>query len=260
MSANKARIGAAGLALAAVVACQSAPPRPPRAALPTPDAVSGFVGRTVILGHRGDAKEITLKQAQLGTLAGGCDVVAQVRSATFNRGVVRLALETVGRPRTERRGVHQERCGKDQMQIAVTVSGFEPDTTAAEMDAALGRMLQTPETYLRGRRIRFDPPSAAGAAVPEPVLHPTTQPTRLLWADVIRQDPARRVRHEGEVEVEGVVGLDGRLHQAKVVTSLSREHEDSVLRLLPLWRYEPGRRGSDSVAVKVRERMVFRIF
>jgi hypothetical protein len=260
MNGKQARLWAAGAALSAGIACQSAAPRPPRAAAPTPDVLSGFVGRTVILRHRGDAKAINLKEAQLGTVAGGCDVVALVRSAAFDRGTARLTLETIGRPRTETRGAHQERCDDDEMQIAVNVSGFKPDVTAPELDASLGRMLQGPETYLRGRRITFEPPAAAGAAVPEPVTRFTSAPTRLLWADAIRKDPARRVKHEAEVEVEGVVGLDGRLHQAKVVTPLSREHEDTVLRVVPLWRFQPARRGQDAVAVKVRERMVFRIF
>src|SRR5262245_61165067 len=114
MNARKARLSAAGAAMAAGVACQSAAPRPPRAGATTaPDAVSGFVGRTVILRHRGDSKTLNLKPAQLGTVAGGCDVVTLVRGASFDRGNVRLSLETIGRPRTETRGAHQERCGHD---------------------------------------------------------------------------------------------------------------------------------------------------
>lgn len=260
MSAKRARIWAAGVALAGAIACQSAAPRPPRTAAATPDVVSGLVGQTLILRHRGDAKTISLKRAQLGTTAGGCDVAVLVRAAAFDRGTARLTLETIGRPRLERRGPHQERCGDDQMQIVVSVSGFEPGVTAAELETALGRLLQTPEAYLRARRIKFDPPAASAAGAPLPESRFTAPPTRLLWADAIRQDPARRVRHEAEVEVEGVVGLDGRLHAARVVTPLSKEHEESVLRVVPLWRFEPGRRGSDAVAVKVRERMVFRIF
>lgn len=261
MSAKKARVWAAGVALAGGLACQSAAPRPPRTGVVTPDVMRGFVGQTLILRHRGDAKAISLKQAQLGTTAGGCDVAALVRAAAFSRGIARLTLETIGRPRLERRGAHQERCGDDQMQIVVSVSGFEPGASASDLETALGRLLQTPEAYLRARRIKFDPPPAAannGAPLPESRF--TAAPTRLLWADAIRQDPARRVRHEGEVEIEGVVGLDGRLYAARVVTPLSKEHEESVLRVVPLWRFEPGRRGSDAVAVKVRERMVFRIF
>jgi TonB family protein len=259
MNGKTARLWATGTALAAGIACQSAAPRPPRTAAKAPDAASGFVGRSVILRSLGDAKAINIKQTQIGAAAGRCDVAAQVRAAAFDRGTVRLTLETIGRPRTERRGVKQERCGDDQSQIALNVSGFAPDVSASELETALAPLLQTPEAYLRLRKIQFDPPGAAAAAVPEPVARFTTAPTRLLWADAIRRDPARRVRHEGEVEVEGVVGLDGRLHAAKVVTPLSREHEDSVLRVVPLWRFQPGRRGEEAVAVKVRERMVFRI-
>ena len=36
--------------------------------------------------------------------------------------------------------------------------------------------------------------------------------------------------------------------------------QQRVRALLPLWRFEPGYKGGDRIPVKVRERMVFRIF
>ena len=56
-----------------------------------------------------------------------------------------------------------------------------------------------------------------------------------------------------------MVGKDGRLYQSKVTTPLG-DHEEGVLRVLPLWRYEPARRGDEPVAVRVRESVAFRIF
>ena len=121
-------------------------------------------------------------------------------------------------------------------------------------------VLQTPEAYLKDHGVAFD--LAAGKAPAEPTAEHfiTTRPARLLWVDTIRRDPARKVRHEGEVEIEGVVGADGRLYDARILTTINSEDEQRVRAMLPFWRFEPGLRGGDRVPVKVRERTVFRIF
>ena len=266
MAARRALALAAAVALCGGPACKSAAPRKPQAPPASQDVVRSFVGKTLILRHRGDAKTVNLKRTELATARGGCDVVVEVKTASFDKGTAALALETLGRPRLARRGAHEEKCEDDQFQIALNVSGFEPGVagfeqgaSAAELEAALSQLLKTPEAYLKAFRVTFDA-SATAAATP-PVADPrvTTPPTRLFWADAVYQDPAKKVRHEGEVELEGVVGLDGRLHQPKVVTSLNREHEQCVLRVVPLWRFQPGKRGTEPVAAKVSERMVLRI-
>jgi hypothetical protein len=137
------------------------------------------------------------------------------------------------------------------------VEGFEHGATATELEATLSQLLKTPEAYLTLFHVPFSAAAATGDAVADPRV--TTPPARLVWADAVFEDPAKKVHHEGEVEVEGVVGLDGVLHQPRVITPLSPEHERCVLRVVPLWRFQPGKRGSESVAAKVRERMVLRI-
>src|SRR5262249_5664442 len=137
---------------------------------------------------------------------------------------------------------------------------FDHGATATELEAALGQLLKTPEAYMKAFRVPFDAPEAKpGAAPPVAESRITTPPTRLFWADAVYQDPAKKVRHEGEVEIEGVVGLDGRLYQPRVLTSLNKEHEQCVLRVVPLWRFQPGKRGNEPAAAKVSERMVLRI-
>ena len=260
-------LAAVALALVAGPACRSGAPRAKAGApMAPPDLLRAFVGQTLILRHRGDDKTVGLKRGQLTSLSGECDVVVEVRSAAFERGTARLNLQMIGRPRLGRRGARQERCGSDQPQTLLTVSGFEAGASANDLQSALGEVLQTPEAYLRAHGITFDLPAAAPAAAATPIPAPTAEhllaarPERLLWADAIRQDPAHRVRHEGQVEIEGVVGPDGRLHDVRLLTPLSVEHEESVRRVLPAWRFQPGRRGAERVAVRVREQFVFRIY
>ncbi len=260
-------LAAVALALAAGPACRSGAPGGKAGAPTAPaDLLRSFVGQTRILRHRGDDKTVSLKRGQLASLSGECDVVVEVRSADFERGTARLNLQMIGRPRLAQRGTRQERCGSDQAQILLTVSGFDAGASAGDLQAALGEVLPTPEAYLRAHGIPFDLPAPAASAAPPPNPAPTpdhllaARPERLLWADAIRQDPAHKVRHEGQVELEGVVGPDGRLHDVRLLTPLSVEHEESVRRVLPAWRFQPGRRGSERVAAKVREQFVFRIF
>jgi hypothetical protein len=187
--------------------------------------------------------------------------VVKVRDARFDRGTAVLTLGMLGRPRLTRRGAREERCGDDQAQTVLTVSGFDPATSTADLEAGLGRVLQTPEAYLRARGMTFDIPAAKAPGEPTPDHLVTVKPLRLFWVDAVREDPARRVRHEGEVEVEGVVGIDGRLYDARVISGLGGSGDEQRVReLLPLWRFEPGRRGKDLVPVKVKERLVFRIY
>lgn len=265
MTAKRALALAAAVALCGGPACKSAAPPKPPASTASQDVVRGFVGKTLILRHRGDAKIINLKRTELSSARGGCDVVVLVKAASFDKGTAALALETLGRPRLARRGAHEEKCEDDQFQIALNVSGFvagvagfEHGASAAELEATLSELLKTPEAYLKAFRVPFEAAAATAAA---PVAEPriTTPPARLVWADAVFQDPAKKVRHEGEVAIEGVVGLDGRLYQPRVVTPLSPEHEQCVLRVVRLWRFQPGKRGTEPAAAKVSERMVLRI-
>ena len=255
-------LGGLAVALSAGAGCKTAAPRGPQAGAgpPRPDALAGLVGQTLVLRHVGDAAKPVLKRSELASARGECDVVVKVREARFDRGTAVLTMSMLGRPRMAHRGAREERCGNDQPQTMLTVSGFEAGASTADLEAGLAPMLQTPEAYVRARGVTFDVPAGKPPGEPTPDHFVTVKPVRLLWFDPVRLDPARRVRHEGEVEVEGVVGADGRFYDARLLTTLGSEDEQRVRELLPLWRFEPAKRGSDAVPVKVRERLVFRIF
>jgi hypothetical protein len=260
---RRLRLALAGLMVVSTAGagCKSAAPTGPQVAAPTrPDPLSAYVGRTVIVRHVGDQPRATIKRAEIGSARGQCDVVAEVREARFDGGAAVVTLQPVGRPRLAKRGAREERCGDDQAQVVVTVSGFDPAAGLADIEVPLGQVLQTPEAYLKDYGVAFDLAAGKAPAEPTPDHFITTRPVRLMWVDTIRRDPARKVRHEGEVEIEGVVGADGRLYGARVLTTINSEDEQRVRALLPLWRFEPGLRGGDRVPVKVRERTVFRIF
>ena len=280
----------AALALAAGFlgsGCRSAAKSAPRSAGPArPDPLAGMVGQVRILRHRGDQGKWTVKRQELRTASGGCDIAVAVRQARFDRGTAVLTADMIGRPRLARRGARQEKCGDDKAQVVLSVSGFNPAASTAEIEAALAEALLTPEAYLRANGVGYELPppprptedgkaaakGTPGTAIPgfkaealkvdvpvgDHLL--SRKANRVFWVDAITRDPRGRISHEAEVQVTGVAGFDGRLHHAKVATSLSAEHESAVLRVLPLWRYEPARRGQDAVASAVTDRLVFRIY
>jgi hypothetical protein len=73
----------------------------------------------------------------------------------------------------------------------------------------------------------------------------------VLAVDPWYHDPSGRVHQEGEVQLDAVVGADGRLYRPQLRTGLATAQEQAVLRTLPLWRLEPARRGDEAVAARV---------
>jgi TonB family protein len=88
----------------------------------------------------------------------------------------------------------------------------------------------------------------------------TRWPKKLLWVEPAYADPAHKVKHEGEVEVTGMVGSDGRLREAQIQTSLTEVHLRHIQRAFSLWRFEPARRGTQAVGARVTEKSVLRIY
>jgi hypothetical protein len=274
---------AAALALGALGSgCRSAAKPAPRVAGPARvDPLAGWVGKTGILRHRGDKGRWNVKREDVRSASGTCDVAVEVRQARFDRGTAALTLDMIGRPRLVGRGARQERCGDDQAQIVVSVSGFDPAASTADLEAGLAEVLQTPEAYLRAYSVAYELPPPPREEAPKestaveskaykvPALkvdvpvaehHLTKKVEKVLWVDPIVRDPSGRVSHEAEVQVKAVVGWDGRVHDPKVATPLSLDHEKRVLRVLPLWRFQPARRGAHPAASQVLERMVFRVY
>jgi hypothetical protein len=232
------------------------------------------VGQQRILRFYGREQRLSLNIQEAARWSGPCDVAVEIGAATFSGGSARFSLQVIGQPRVE--GQPRDERGKKWPcrelpgEMSLTISGLDADSDE-KATAGVGRVLLTPEDYLQAHSVRFDRPAG-----PDPKEVADTNPTgnpaerrlgasitapqrRLLAIDPVYRSPNRKVRYEGEVELATVVGADGRLHQTRVVTSLG-EHEPRVLRVLPLWRYEPARRGDQPVAIRLSETTVLRIY
>lgn len=268
-------------AVAATVGCASGKGRVVRgpAAAPAPEFVQAYVGQQRVLLHRGDEQKLTLDRKELARLAGGCDAAVEVKQASFEGGVLRLSLEYLGRPSLEQKkgaGAKKSPCGSIVPAIALILSGFGSGEGAAAVEADLGKLLPTAETYLAAHAVSFDPapaanpkadPKAVASALPDATMEErsfgrqvTSWPKKLLWVDPAFYDPRRNVHHEAEVEFVAIVGADGRVHQPRVRTALGEEHEAFVKRALSLWRFEPARQKDQAVAARISARAVFKIY
>jgi hypothetical protein len=257
-------IVAAALA-AALPACATKSTAP--AAAPGADALRPYVGQQRILRFQGDRERVAVKKSDPAQLAGACDVAVEVKSAAFSKGAPQLVLETIGTPGTER---GRPRCKAVPGLVTLTLSGYERDPAGAVL-GRLDQLLPTPEQYLRAYGVAFDLPAGTEPAVAASSAEHTgptdaelrlqrrvtAWPTRLLWVEPTLRDP--RVRHEGEVELEAVVGADGRIYRPVLKGGLEPHHVAAIRRVLPMWRFEPARAGKEALPAYHTVRTVFRI-
>jgi hypothetical protein len=259
-----------GLLLLALLlpACKTggakAPPAPPA---PPPDLLRPYEGALRVLPHKGDVRALTLKAGE--SLAGECDVAVRVRSAVFEKGAARFALETLGLPRV---GESRGRCKRLEPDLQLALTGFPSGPVTPEVTARIDEVLLTPEAYLRAKGTAFDrppgeAPSEVASTLPDAndgerrlARGTVAWPQRLLSVDALSRAPKKRPRFERLVAIEAVVGTDGRLYRPLVKTSLPPAHEAAVLAALPFWRFEPARRADAPVGARVPLEAVLRVY
>lgn len=258
------RLLAAALAVA-LPACATKTKAP--AAGPGTDFLRPYVGQQRILRFQADRQRVTVRKKDRAQLPGACDAAVEVRSAVLDKGAPRLVLETIGTPATERA---RPRCRAVPGTITLVLTGYERDP-AGTVAGRIDQILPTPEGYLGAYGVAFDHPVGTAPAVAAATPHHanstdeerrlerrvTAWPRKLFWVDPTLRDP--RVRHEGEVEIEAVVGADGRLYRPEVRGGLDAHHVAAIKRVLPMWRFEPARAGKDAVAAWQDARLIFRI-
>jgi hypothetical protein len=245
--------------------CKTAGPRGPAAAVPMPDALSAYVGQVRFLSHRASDRSLTLRPGEYPS--GDCEMAMLVRNVAFENGQARFSLETAGLPRVKGRAAT---CRKPQPGMQLVVAGLP--TGGPQLVARVDEVLLSPEAYLKGKGVSFDrPPTGKPTSVASREVDANDAERRLgrevgAWPQLVLSveawyhDPSGRVRQEGEIEAQGTVGTDGRIYDPHVLTGLSANQEQAVLRCLALWRFEPARRGHEDVAARVPLRPILRIY
>ncbi|MBI3932279.1 MAG: energy transducer TonB [Acidobacteria bacterium] len=250
-------------------ACKSAGgPKPQAPAAPLPEALKAWVGQKRILAGAGEAKSLRLEKGD-PLPKGDCDVAVEVRRATFDKGTVTLAVETLGRAEVSGRA-RGTSCREVPTGRLLSVSGF---ASANDVAPALEKLLSTSEAHLAARDVAFHLPAEAkppkvaaitaeaqGTAEERSLGRLVTSwPKLLLSVHPLYNDLSGRVHHEGEVEFDGTVGPDGRLYKPALLTSLGQAQEEHVTKALALWRYEPAKKGEERVAARIRARATLKV-
>lgn len=251
------------LTLAVLPACRTAGPE---LAPGAGSSLTTYVDQLRVLRHDGSKAKLRLSGRERA--AEGCLVAVRVRSAAFQKDAARFSLETLGEPRLrDQRSV----CRRMQPQVELTIPGMA-SAGAAHLVAGVDAVLQTPEAYLKAKGVNFARPAAeapkewasreVAASSAEQALgrQLAAWPQPLLSIDPWYHDPSGRVKHLGLVEMDAVVGADGHLYRPRFKTSLSDLHQGAMTRVLPLWRFEPARRGNAPVAARVSLTPVLRIY
>ena len=221
-----------------------------------PDAIRSLAGQQFLLLHRGDQAKIKLPRSQIGQLSGLCDAAVSVNAADRRGGKVDFLLEYIGSPSMPHRP--NTVCSRIEPRMTLEISGFadsEPDEVVA---AAVRQILLTPEEYLRTNGVAFN---LLPGPDEEPALPPPTpvHPNLLLKVDGAYTDEARSKRIGGSITVRLIVGTDGRVHRPEIVHGLGSGLDESAIRALALWRFDPATQNGNPVASPATVAMSFSI-
>jgi len=87
-----------------------------------------------------------------------------------------------------------------------------------------------------------------------------TAPRVVYSPDPEFSEEARKAKYQGTVVLFLVVGIDGRAHDVRVIRSLGMGLDEKALEALEQWKFEPGRKDGNPVAVQVNVEVSFRLY
>lgn len=237
-----------------------------------PEFVQSYVGQRRILLHTKDEVRVALSRADAARRSAACPTAVEVKRASLTGGVLQLDLDHVGRAAVTSRP-DAAPCGAASATYAVAISGFAGGDGAEAAEESLAKLLPTPEAFLSGRGVSFDRaavedvgivagPDRPGSTAEERSLgrKVTAWPKSLLTVSPEVFVGRKELRGESEVEFDGAVGSDGRLHLTKVTTPLSASQVTLVQRALGFWRFEPAVTKDGPVSARVELRTSLRVY
>jgi uncharacterized protein YjeT (DUF2065 family) len=255
------------LLTALVPACRSGGPKTPAGPAVLPKPLAEYQGEYRVLPHEGDERRVRSRPGE--SLSGDCDVAVHVREVGLDGGVARFSLDNVGLPRVQGKEPH---CEHALPGLMLLVEGLPDGMDPSEVRRRVDQMLQTPEVYLASQGITFDLPEGgapvdiaagdvfSGSEERSRGRHVKAWPRPLLTVNPWYHSGTDRIRQEGQVSVEVVVGTDGRIHESTVKTGMSVSQELAVKRVLPLWRFEPAKGPEGPEAARIMIEPILRIF
>ena len=229
------------------------------------DFLASLIDQKMILLHFGDQQKVKLKKDKLRKLSGGCDMAVELKRAEWDRGKVRLWVQTIGSPSSASgpnlaRGPQRSYCPMDYGNVELELTGFQQDEAPKAVETAVREILLTPEEYMAAHGVSFDLPPGTDDERPITCVPPVVPVKVLLTVDPEFSDQARKAKYQGTVTIGLVVGTDGRVHKPHITRSLGMGLDEQALYVLPMWRFQPATQAGKPVACQTTIEMSFNLY
>ena len=227
---------------------------------PDPDMRS-LVSQVFVFPKAGDEAKVHVRKDRIGDIKGDCDIAVQVSSIDLTGGVAHVQLENIGTPMIPSQPSPNRCPSGAKPKINLEISGFTQNDSGSSVLASIGEVLLTSERYLSYRRVvyTFDT-SGLISDVPPSTEKPDAKPIALLTINANNTERARAERHSGAVLISVIVGKDGRAYSPKILQPLGSGLDENVLRVLPLWRFQPAQKDGKPVPARATVESRFRQF
>jgi periplasmic protein TonB len=85
-------------------------------------------------------------------------------------------------------------------------------------------------------------------------------PTPIYTPEPEFSEEARKAKYQGVVVLNGIIGIDGRVHNARVVRSLGMGLDERALEIVKLWKFNPGKKDGRPVDVEMGLEISFNLY
>jgi len=220
-----------------------------------------LINQKLILRNLGDQQEVKLKKDNVRDLPGSCDLAVIVEAVTWDRGTMRFNLEDIGHPWVAGFQSGQDRsCKSAYTNTVLEISGFGSDEQPDSVRAVISEILLTPEQYLAAHGVSFDRAQGPDDEVAVKTRPPVRPPRALLTVSPTFSEEARRLKYQGTLLLNVVIGTDGRPHKVRVAHGLGKGLEEMALKTFSMWRFEPARQQDKHVAVEMTIEVSFNLY
>jgi TonB family protein len=89
-----------------------------------------------------------------------------------------------------------------------------------------------------------------GVSAPKPIYTPEPE----------FSEEARKAKYQGVVVLSGIIGVDGRVHNPRIVRSLGMGLDEKALAVVKLWKFDPGKKDGRPVAVEMGLEISFNLY
>jgi hypothetical protein len=213
--------------------------------------LNSYLGQMLILQSYGESKHVAIKARNLKYTAGHCDVAVEVLDVRNERNKITFRLEQIGRIRTG----GKSRCSNVWKETEFIITDLR-DITQETLVSDLQEVFLTPEAYLEknGHPTSLDQSQLNGPMKPPKVVLEIIP----MLTDEKRQDPNRS--KISLVIISVTVGTDGVIHSPHIIRDPGFGLGKQSLRVLPLWRFEQGRKGDKAINVTTELEFSFAAF